>query len=144
MDKVVSFKFHGFQTENFEVDVETAGKLLEMQAELIHNMQAILAKQKNLNVNPEIQRGYLDLIIVFNGLYAKKAPKAPKAMPIDMIEEVRPCASATKWANPSKDQLASLRAAYYGMLRNMKRSDALIRLSERFSIPWQRVAELID
>ena len=141
MDKVVSFKFRGFQTENFEVDVETAGKLLEMQAELIHNMQAILAKQKNLNVNPQIQRGYLDLIIVFNGLYAKKAPKA---MPIDMIEEVRPCASATKWANPSKDQLAGLRAAYYGMLRNMKRSDALIRLSERFSIPWQRVAELID
>ena len=141
MDKVVSFKFRGFQTENFEVDVETAGKLLEMQAELIHNMQAILAKQKNLNANPQIQRGYLDLIIIFNSLYAKKAPKA---MPIDMIEEIQPCASTTKWANPSKDQLASLRAAYYGMLRNMKRSDALIRLSERFSIPWQRVAELID
>ena len=141
MDKVVSFKFRGFQTENFEVDVETAGKLLEMQAELIHNMQAVLVKQKNLNANPQIQRGYLDLIIIFNSLYAKKAPKA---MPIDMIEETRPCAGVTKWANPSQDQRASLRAAYYGMLRNMKRSDALIRLSERFSIPWQRVAELID
>lgn len=141
MDKVVSFKFRGFQTENFEVDVETAGKLLEMQAELIHNMQGVLVKQKNLNANPQIQRDYLDLIIVFNSLYAKKAPKA---MPIDMIEEARPCASVTKWANPSQDQLASLRSAYYGMLRNMKRSDALIRLSERFSIPWQRVAELID
>ena len=40
MDKVVSFKFRGFQTENFEVDVETAGKLLEMQAELIHKIHA--------------------------------------------------------------------------------------------------------
>ena len=68
MDKVVSFKFRGFQTENFEVDVETAGKLLGMQAELIHNMQAVLAKKKNLIASAQIQRGYLDLIMVFNGL----------------------------------------------------------------------------
>jgi len=64
-----------------------------MQAELIHNMQGILAKQKNLNANPQIQRGYLDLIIVFNSLYAKKAPKA---MPIDMMEETRRCDGVTR------------------------------------------------
>ena len=132
---VLKFRFRPSQSVDFKVDLQTAELLLNAQSNLIHKMMDYMYASGRA-ADPEISRQYLDLLLLLSSQYQAMACKA--------TDEVKGSIFDTNEPILTQDKINSMRAAYHSMLRNMKRQDALIRLSERFSIPWPEVAKLVD
>lgn len=132
---VLKFRFRPSQSVDFKVDLQTAELLLNAQSNLIHKMMEYMYASGRA-ADPEISRQYLDLMLLLNSQYQVMACKATNEASGSIFD--------TDGSVLTQDKINSMRAAYYSMLRNMKRRDALIRLSERFSISWSEVAKLVD
>lgn len=173
MEKSVSFKFRPTQSKPFEVDTNMAGKLLSMQSALIHEMAAVLRDkhrdnplwQKYLDLTLEVNTLYglppMPIDMVEDELCECPVDRSTQKMQRhgarfsggrfskEVITAMQiACALESRGYDSLADAMeastrASIRAAYYAMLRNMKRNDALIRLSERFGIPWVKIAEIV-